>query len=242
MTSTSASTCGDKPQSELANSIQRLEPCPSNSAKRKPQRLCLSIVNWFPFFSSPFAFSTANSVLSMPVTNGQPTNAFEEVAPPPSTSATSSLRMKRQPYDVFINHRGIDVKQTFATVLYDSLNAMGLRVFLDSRELKLGDFLPLEIEAAMRSASLHIIIFSQNYAQSPWCLAELSYMLKTRTKIVPVFYHVQPDDVRYGKGAYADAFSRHENMGRYTRKKLQEWKAALHNASYIRGHIINSEE
>ena len=94
----------------------------------------------------------------------------------------------------------------------------------------------------MQNASLHLATFSENYAQSPWCLAELSFMLKSGAPIVPVFYHVQPDDVRYAKGVYAKAFSRHEEKGRYTSEKLQEWKNALHNVSINIGHIVDNKE
>ncbi|GLJ29009.1 hypothetical protein SUGI_0572520 [Cryptomeria japonica] len=94
----------------------------------------------------------------------------------------------------------------------------------------------------MSSALLHIAIFSKNYAQSSWCLAELSFMLKTGTQIVPVFYHVQPDDVRYAKGVYAEAFFRHTKKGRYTLEKLQEWKNALNNVSYNVGGIIHNDD
>ncbi|GLJ34594.1 hypothetical protein SUGI_0695780 [Cryptomeria japonica] len=159
------------------------------------------------------------------------------MAPYPSTSATKKL-----PYDIFINHRGPDVKKTVATTLYNTLNGMGLRVFLDSEELELGDSLPKEIEEAMRSASLHLAVFSKNYAQSPWCLAELSFMLKTGTQIVPIFYHIQPDDVRYANGVFADAFSRHEKKRRHTPEKLQEWKSALYNVPYEIGHIVNTKD
>ncbi|GLJ45652.1 hypothetical protein SUGI_0960930 [Cryptomeria japonica] len=149
---------------------------------------------------------------------------------------------KKLPYDVFINHRGPDVKHTLAVTLYNTLSAMGLRVFLDKEELKLGDYLPKEIEEAMHSALLHIAIFSQNYAQSPWCLAELSYMLKTGTQIIPIFYHLQPGDIRHEKGMYADAFSRHKKKGRYSSEKIQEWKNAVNRVSYNVGEILNNKD
>ncbi|GLJ33641.1 hypothetical protein SUGI_0676310 [Cryptomeria japonica] len=170
------------------------------------------------------------------------TNAFEGIAPSASTSGRSTMPERKLPYDVFINHRGPDVKDTLAATLYKTLTDMGLRVFLDKNELQLGDFLPIEIEEAMRSASLHVAIFSQNYAESPWCLAELSFMIKTGTKIVPVFYHVETDVVRYAKEVYAKAFSRHEEKGRYTLEKLQEWKDALNNVSYNVGVITHNED
>eukprot|EP01018_Ginkgo_biloba_P023103 Gb_38518 [translate_table: standard] len=34
----------------------------------------------------------------------------------------------------------------------------------------------------------------RNYERSPWCLAELSFMRKTGSKIIPVYYDVQPSD------------------------------------------------
>ncbi|GLJ34715.1 hypothetical protein SUGI_0698590 [Cryptomeria japonica] len=97
----------------------------------------------------------------------------------------------------------------------------------------------------MRSASLHVAIFSPNYAQSPWCLAELSFMLKTGKTLIPVFYHVQPSDLRWvvsGKGMYSDAFSEHEKKGRYGKDKLEEWKMALHNVSFYNGPIMNNDD
>eukprot|EP01018_Ginkgo_biloba_P022184 Gb_02462 [translate_table: standard] len=117
---------------------------------------------------------------------------------------------------------------------------MGLRVFLDSQELELGDDLPAKIQDAMIAASLHVAIFSQNYAQSPWCLAELSFMLKIGAKIIPVFYYVAPSDLRYvEKGVYADAFVRHEENGRYNYRKLEEWKEDLRRVSLLRGWELN---
>ncbi|XP_057834012.2 disease resistance protein RPV1 isoform X2 [Cryptomeria japonica] len=166
-------------------------------------------------------------------------NPFEEVVPlSVSASASSS---SAPPFDVFINHCGADVKFTLATTIHDKLNALGLSVFLDVHSLRLGDVIPAQIEEAMRTASLHIAIFSQKYAHSPWCLAELSFMLKTGKRIIPVFYHVDPSDLRWvgqGKGIYAPAFSQHKEKDRYSEKKLDEWKKALESVSFGSGCVI----
>ncbi|KAH9289138.1 hypothetical protein KI387_033255 [Taxus chinensis] len=166
-------------------------------------------------------------------------DAFDEIAP------SSSAAIKQLPYDVFINHRGIDVKKTLATTIYRALNATGLRVFLDVEELELGDFLPAALQQAMASSSLNIAIFSEHYAQSPWCLAELAFMLQTGATIIPIFYKVQPFDLRravHGKGIYVDAFAEYEKKGRYSLEKLEEWKMALHKVSFYSGDNINNED
>ncbi|KAH9288821.1 hypothetical protein KI387_032938, partial [Taxus chinensis] len=87
-------------------------------------------------------------------------------------------------FDVFINHRGPDVKQTLATQLYNSLHELGIKAFLDSEEKELGDSFPSTIQTAIRSAAVHVAIFSKNYAHSPWCLAELVLMFSHCKTIV----------------------------------------------------------
>ncbi|GLJ33276.1 hypothetical protein SUGI_0669470 [Cryptomeria japonica] len=227
-TSTQATNAfqGIIPSPSDTDSFQWIEPSPSDT---------------HPFEQAAPSTSTLSCNTEREPENEQ-TNAFERIAPSPSSSGRPTMPERKLPYDVFINYRGPDVKHTLAAGLYNTLTVMGLRVFLDKEELELGDFLPTEIEEAMRSASLHIAIFSQNYAESPWCLAELAFMLKTGTQIAPVFYHVETDVVRYAKGVYTEAFSRHEEKGRYTSKIAGEWKNALKNVSYNFGDIIRNED
>ncbi|KAH9305936.1 hypothetical protein KI387_010340, partial [Taxus chinensis] len=166
--------------------------------------------------------------------------AFHEIVPP---TASSSTKLPSPCWDVFINHCGIDVKYTIATTIHNTLTRAGLRVFLDREALEGGDDIPTKIQDAMSSASLHVAIFSTNYARSPWCLAELSFMLKTGTRIIPLFFHVDPSDLRWvdqGKGIHADPFNHHERQCRYISQKLQEWKMALQTVSFHSGCVINN--
>ncbi|XP_057836203.2 disease resistance protein TAO1 isoform X2 [Cryptomeria japonica] len=160
-------------------------------------------------------------------------------------STSASKLMEKPSYDVFINHRGPDVKSTLATALYGMLTGMALSVFWDAQELEHGDFLPPTIEAAMRSALLYIAIFSKSYAESPRCLAELSLMLETGTRIIPIFYDVDPSDLRWvekGKGVYDQAFKEHEQKGGYPVEELLKWKKALHIVSFYTGEVIKSND
>ncbi|XP_057852039.2 disease resistance protein RPV1 [Cryptomeria japonica] len=240
MASTSDINTGFQPENENKNASQEIQAVTSTPATYSVVSLFSSCFEWCSRFFYT-RLDQSNSVASTSTAISQSQNevakAFQDMAPYPLSSGTKKL-----PYDIFINHRGPDVKRPLATDLYDTLNGMGLRVFLDSEELELGDSLPKELEEAMRSASLHLAIFSKNYAQSPWCLAELSFMLKTGTQIVPVFYHIKPDDVRYANGVFADAFSLHEKKGRHTPEKLEEWKSALYNIPYEICHIVNTKD
>ncbi|GLJ52807.1 hypothetical protein SUGI_1124920 [Cryptomeria japonica] len=167
------------------------------------------------------------------------------MAPSASAMGISSTLIQKQSYDVFINHRGRDVKKTLATKIYDILGNMKVTAFLDSEELEYGDFFPRTLEAVVRGATLHIAIFSEGYAESPWCLEELSLMLKSGTKIIPIFYHLEPTDIRHvarGKGMYVAAFKKHEENGRYEPEKLKEWKDALYKVSFYIGQIVKSND
>ncbi|GLJ10670.1 hypothetical protein SUGI_0132730 [Cryptomeria japonica] len=164
---------------------------------------------------------------------------FQEIVPLSVTAdAASSSSGSSTSFDVFINHCGSDVKFTLAASLYDKLSASGVSVFLDVDSLQPGDVIPAKLQQAMRSALLHIAIFSINYAAFPWCLAELSFMLDTGKPIIPVFYHVHPSDLRWvrqGNGIYAAAFSHYENKQRYSTEKVEEWVVALERASFLNG-------
>eukprot|EP00253_Pinus_taeda_P003480 PITA_03480 len=123
-----------------------------------------------------------------------------------ASSSTSYANKNYNVFDIFINHRGPDCKKPFATDLYNRLRKHGLRPFLDIEELREGDGLTCQIEGAIRTASVHIAIFSPRYAESVWCLKELVLMLKSKVPIIPVFYHVHPSELRWTQretGLYA---------------------------------------
>lgn len=136
-------------------------------------------------------------------------------------------------YDVFINHRGPDVKKTLASYLYHCLVARGLRVFLDTEEMQEGDSLTLQIEGAIRTAFIHIAIFSPKYAKSSWCLNELVKMLESGSKIIPIFHTVKPSELTSENGKYAKQLRKleektdQEGKPRYDAATIREWKTAL---------------
>ncbi|GLJ10587.1 hypothetical protein SUGI_0131180 [Cryptomeria japonica] len=144
-------------------------------------------------------------------------------------------------YDAFINHRGPDVKNFVASEIYNFLQRMGYRAFLDQPELKPGDSIPSTIHNAITTSTVQIAIFSPRYAESSWCLDELLLMLKTKALFIPVFCDVKPSDLRHpNNGVYAPAFAEHEDKRRFNKKKLRQWKAALRFSSNISGYEFST--
>eukprot|EP01018_Ginkgo_biloba_P025106 Gb_32215 [translate_table: standard] len=157
--------------------------------------------------------------------------------------ASTSCNSKEPIYHVFINHRGPDTKKTLASLFYYHLHdVLKLEVFFDREELEVGDCLPLTIQHALKTACVHIAIFSQRYAESAWCLAELCLMLESGRKILPIFYDVKPSDLRsvVKDGVYARAFNSHQQKQRFSSQTLEKWKQALTQLSYQSGSVFDS--
>jgi hypothetical protein len=95
-----------------------------------------------------------------------------------------------------------------------------------------------ELLKTIESSMISIIVFSENYASSTWCLDELAKILECKKNgqiwCVPVFYKVDPSEVRNQKGKFGEALAKHEEKFKDD-KKVQRWREALHEAANISG-------
>ena len=143
------------------------------------------------------------------------------------TSHAGASHAVTEDFDVFLNHRGPDVKATFVAHLEDALRCAGFHPFLDARSLMKGDPALKSIDQALDMAKVHVAVVSRGYAESKYCLNELVAMVKSGKPVVPVFYDVEPVDLRWVEnGPFAEAFEKHNLKGR-TQKRMQEWREAL---------------
>ncbi|XP_049409351.1 TMV resistance protein N-like isoform X3 [Solanum stenotomum] len=103
-------------------------------------------------------------------------------------------------YDAFLSFRGDDTRNNFVAHLYKRLQDIGINVFKDDVKLERGKFISTELLKAIEESRTAIIIFSEDYASSSWCLEELTMIMecvdKKEQKAYPVFYNVEPSDIR----------------------------------------------
>lgn len=143
-----------------------------------------------------------------------------------------------------MSFRGVDTRKGFTDHLRDSLRRKGLRPFIDDEELPRGEVISEKLDKAIEDSLSAIVILSENYATSPWCLNELQKILESRNGlgqlVLPVFYGVDPSDVRHQKGRFGEAFAKLEDRFREDQRKVQKWRDSLIEVANLAGW--NSED
>lgn len=137
-------------------------------------------------------------------------------------SSTSTLT-----YDVFVGFRGPDTRTSFTDLLLAALDREGIRTYRDNKNLPRGENIRTELMKAIEPSKIAVIVFSQNYASSDWCLEELVKIIECQRrlhlKVLPIFYDVSPSEVRELAEAPA-------NGNEYL---VERWRAALTVAAIL---------
>ena len=155
----------------------------------------------------------------------------------PLTSSSSSSR--RWIYDVFLNFRGKDTRNSFTDHLYAALQRSSIFTFRDAERLEKGKSISLELLKAIEESRFAIVILSRNYASSTWCLDELAKIIQCMKEmemtVLPILYEVDPSDVRKQMGTFAQAFVEHEELLQENIDKVQTWQGALSEVANLYG-------
>ncbi|KAK9047872.1 hypothetical protein SSX86_033166 [Deinandra increscens subsp. villosa] len=166
----------------------------------------------------------------------------------PGSLTSSSTHDLAYSYDVFLSFRGADTRNRFTDHLYNALLDAGFITFLDDEEIETGEPLKPELESAIKSSRASIIVLSKNYASSTWCLDELVLILEQKRNfnqiVIPVFYDVEPTDVRKQQSSFGEAMAKHKQRleresyaekRRQLAEKMESWKRALTQVADLKG-------
>ncbi|KEH16206.1 disease resistance protein (TIR-NBS-LRR class) [Medicago truncatula] len=158
----------------------------------------------------------------------------------PSSSSSFSYGFT---YQVFLSFRGIDTRHGFTGNLYKALTDKGIKTFIDDNDLQRGDEITPSLRKAIDESRIFIPVFSIFYAFSSFCLDELVHIIhcyKTKGRLVlPVFFGVEPTNVRHLKGSYGEALAEHEKRfqnDKNNMERLHQWKLALTQAANLSGY------
>ena len=154
-----------------------------------------------------------------------------------ASSSSSSSSQRR--YGVFLSFRGEDTRKSFTAHLYKELRTKGIYTFIDDDELRRGEIISPALVRAIESSIISVIVLSENYATSRWCLEELVKILecmKTRGQtVLPIFYNVDPSDVRNQRGKFGEALVELEEKSKENKGRVEIWKDALREVANLSG-------
>lgn len=153
-------------------------------------------------------------------------------------STSSSTTTPQEKYDVFLSFRGEDTRVCFVSHLYAALKRKQISTFIDYK-LNRGEEISPSLLKAIEDSKLSVVVFSDNYASSKWCLEELAKILECKKvkgqMVIPVFHRVDPSHVRNQTGSFADAFARHDQLLKEKMEKVLNWRAAMREAANLSG-------
>ena len=147
---------------------------------------------------------------------------------------SSSSYTHRWSYDIFLSFRGKDTRYGFTGHLYKALCDNGMYTFNDD-DIQRGEEISEKLLKTIERSMISIVVFSENYAASSWCLDELVKILQCRTNgqlVLPLFYNVDPSEIRNQSGNFGVALTKFEEK---FKNKVQSWRTALKEATNLAG-------
>ena len=155
--------------------------------------------------------------------------------------ASSSSSTHRWVHDVFLSFRGEDTRNNFTSHLYKTLRDLGYDTFIDD-DLQKGEEISIELLKVIELSMISIVVFSKNFASSTWCLDELVKILECRDNgqlVLPIFYKVDPSEIRKQDGEFGIALAKHEEKFKDDTEKVQRWRKTLTRAANLSGFHYN---
>ncbi|XP_019097508.1 PREDICTED: disease resistance protein LAZ5-like [Camelina sativa] len=142
-----------------------------------------------------------------------------------TSASASTVKVLPQPRpQVFINFRGLDLRDGFISHLERTFTEHHINYYIDREELRSE---PIGILLKrIKESQIALAIFSEGYADSEWCLDELVEIMKNvktgNLRVIPVFFKGE-----FGVKLYAE--------GRRKRPNISQWEEALESVPTIMG-------
>ncbi|CAN1779098.1 Disease resistance protein RPV1 [Linum perenne] len=159
------------------------------------------------------------------------------VLPPPSSSSSSPYTGKWE-YDVFLCFRG-DVRHSFMAHLREALSKEKIRFFVDTMLTVTEDI--GELLNVLESTAISVVIFSEKFADSSWCLEEVDTIAQSVVqfghKSLPVFYKVDWTAVAGDSGDYSTTI---DKLGEFCADCKERCKGALRAVAHKTGRTSDA--
>ncbi|WCJ38884.1 disease resistance protein (TIR-NBS-LRR class) putative [Euphorbia peplus] len=155
-------------------------------------------------------------------------------------STTSSCIALPWKHEVFLSFNEQDTRKSFTSHLHAALHHKGINTFNQIS----GTI--TEISNAIEDSRISIVVFSKNYASCVSCLdqiAEIYECMKRKGQIVlPVFYGVDPSEVRKQSGGFGEFLKRHEEDLGGDGERVKKWRVAATGFANLSGWDLQNRD
>ncbi|CAN1235616.1 Disease resistance protein RUN1 [Linum perenne] len=169
--------------------------------------------------------------------SSSPASSMSLLPPSSPPSSHTSSYVGEWEYDVFLCFRG-DTRFGFTSHLMKSLSDKQIKTFIDNKLEKTESI--DELISILQRSALSVVVFSEKFADSIWCLDEVVTIARRMSKfghrVLPVFCKVDPSDVTDDYGSYATTIDRkYKGRSTYSEDK-KRWMDALKAVANCAGH------
>ncbi|KAL6315926.1 hypothetical protein AAG906_013760 [Vitis piasezkii] len=139
----------------------------------------------------------------------------------------AAFSSSQKSYDVFLSFRGDDTRNNFTAHLLQELRTKGINTFFDEDKLEKGRVISPALITAIENSMFSIIVLSENYASSRWCLEEMVKILECNRS--------KEEDVRNHRGKFGEALAKHEENLEENGERVKIWRDALTEVANLSG-------
>ncbi|XP_022925482.1 TMV resistance protein N-like isoform X2 [Cucurbita moschata] len=136
---------------------------------------------------------------------------------------SSSSSTGKWKFNVFLSFRGEDTRGGFTDHLYKALIHKGISTFRDEDDIEEDTDISSDLSAAIEASRIALVVVSENYASSRWCLEELSKIFECHHRlgmtVLPIFY-----ELRFGEH----------------NPNIQKWRQLLTKLANLKAWLLES--
>ncbi|XP_039173569.1 disease resistance protein RUN1-like [Eucalyptus grandis] len=133
--------------------------------------------------------------------------------------------------------------RNFVNHLHNALEQNKIRSFLD-QSLERGLEIAPAINEVIEQSRSAIVVISQTFASSPWCLDELDKILDCKEKkgqlVFLIFMDVDPREMREQSGSFTWIGQSEKGFGQENADKVRRWRDALRKAGNLTGWSLET--
>ncbi|CAH1440878.1 unnamed protein product [Lactuca virosa] len=154
-----------------------------------------------------------------------------------SSSSSPIHGHNKYKYDVFLSFCSKDTGRSFTDHLCNAIKHANITTFFDDDLIETGVYLKPGWESAIKASRASVVVLSENYADSQWCLNGLALILKQHLTVIPIFYHVKPSFLEDAMARYRRVMEAMTNEDKRSQlaEKIDRWNKACTQVSTLKG-------